>query len=122
MNTADQVSVEELLSVLPVWSKVTTLESAIGLANQTLLHCGPPVKNASQLVTPILNSAAVACVFEGWAKSLDEADEMILSGDVNFEAAQNHNVVTPMAAVVSSSMTVTEFSNCLLYTSDAADE
>ena len=111
MNTADQVSVEELLSVLPVWSKVTTLESAIGLPDQTLLHCGPPVKNASQLVTPILNSSAVACVFEGWAKSLDEADEMILSGDVNFEAAQNHNVVTPMAAVVSSSMTVTEFSN-----------
>ena len=111
MNTADQVSVEKLLSVIPVWSKVTTLGSAIGLSDRTLLHCGPPAKNANQLVTPILNSAAVACVFEGWAKSLDEADELISSGEVNFEAAQNHNVVTPMAAVVSSSMTVTEFSD-----------
>lgn len=87
MNTADQVSVDKLLSVLPVWSKVTTLGSAIGLPDQTLLHCGPPAKNGNNLVTPILNSAAAACVFEGWTKSLEEADEMILSGEVNFEAA-----------------------------------
>ena len=111
MNKADQLAMKKILSVVPAWTRVVSAKEAIGLADCSLLHCGPPAKPMNDLVTPILNSAAVACVFEGWAPNLDEADKMISAGEIEFLAAQDYNVVTPMAAVVSSSMKLTEFSD-----------
>ena len=109
MNSADNLAIEKMVSVVPAWQRVTTAKEAFGLVDRTLLHCGPPANSINNLVKPILNSAAVACVFEGWASTLEEADEMIDAGEINFQAAQDLNVVTPMAAVVSSSMKLTEF-------------
>ena len=109
MNSADNLAIEKMVSVVPAWQRVTTAKEAFGLVDRTLLHCGPPANSVNNLVKPILNSAAVACVFEGWAATLEEADEMIDAGEINFQAAQDLNVVTPMAAVVSSSMKLTEF-------------
>jgi hypothetical protein len=109
MNDADKKAVDKLLAVVPAWSRVTTARDAIDLPDHTLLHCGPPAKPSRALVTPILNSAAVACVYEGWAKTLDEADQLIASGRIKFAPAQDRNVATPMAAVVSPSMKLTEF-------------
>ncbi|MDA1324667.1 MAG: DUF1116 domain-containing protein [Proteobacteria bacterium] len=109
MNTADTVAIKKLLAVVPAWNRVTTAAEAIGLSGRTLLHCGPPADPPNDLVIPILNSAAVACVYEGWAKTLEEATELIASGGVAFIAAQDRNVATPMAAVVSPSMKLLEF-------------
>jgi hypothetical protein len=109
MNAADTVAIKKLLAVVPAWNRVTTAAEAIGLSGRTLLHCGPPADPPNDLVIPILNSAAVACVYEGWAKTLDEATELIASGEVAFIAAQDRNVATPMAAVVSPSMKLLEF-------------
>jgi hypothetical protein len=109
MNAADTLAMKKLLAVAPAWNRVTRAGDAIGLADRTLLHCGPPADPPNDLVIPIRNSAAVACVFEGWAKTLDEATELVASGDVAFVAAQDCKVVTPMAAVVSPSMKLLEF-------------
>jgi len=109
MNDADKKAVDKLLAVVPAWSRVTTARDAMALPDHTLLHCGPPANPSLSLVTPILNSAAVACVYEGWAKTLEEADELIGSGFITCEPAQDRNVATPMAAVVSPSMKLTEF-------------
>ena len=74
-----------------------------------LLHSGPPFNTTP--VTPILYSAAVACVFKGWAQSLAEADELLASGEVAFAAAQGFNFATPLAAVVSPSMNLNEMTD-----------
>jgi hypothetical protein len=111
MNDADKEAVDKILAVVPAWSRVTTARDAINLPDHTLLHCGPPAEPSQALVTPILNSAAVACVYEGWAKTLDDADQLIDSGSIKFEPAQGRNVATPMAAVVSPSMKLTEFAD-----------
>ena len=111
MNQADKSAVEKLLSVVPAWQCVTTGAEAFDLPDHTLLHCGPPTETGKTLVTPILNSAAVACVYEGWAPTLEEADRLIDSGGISFEPAQDRNVATPMAAVVSPSMKLTEFTD-----------
>ena len=81
-----------------------TARDAIGLDGLNLLHSGPPVDSGH--VIPTLNSAAVACVFENWAKNLEEADALIASGGVTLAPAQDMNVATPLAAVVSPSMHV----------------
>ena len=109
MNDNDEKAVDKMLTVVPAWSRVTTARDAMDLPDYTLLHCGPPAEPSQVLVTPVLNSAAVACVYEGWAKTLDEADQLIVSGRIKFAPAQDRNVATPMAAVVSPSMKLTEF-------------
>lgn len=106
---ADKQALERLLAVQPAWTGIKTAQEAVGLEPYTLLHSGPPAETAH--VTPTLNSAAVACVFEGWASTLDEADKLVASGKVRFEPAQDRNVATPLAAVVSSSMQVIELSD-----------
>ena len=106
---ADKEALERLFAARPAWSGVKTSAKAVGLESHVLLHSGPPAE--SDHVIPTLNSAAVACVFEGWARDLDEADAMIASGGVRFEPAQDRNVATPLAAVVSASMQVVELSD-----------
>ncbi len=107
----DKAALDGLLAVQPAWTGVGAASDAIGLESHTLLHCGPPADPSHDLATPILNSAAVACVFEGWAKNFDEADDLIASGAIKFEPAQDRNVATPMAAVVSPAMRLLQFSD-----------
>ena len=109
LHAADQEALERFFSAKPAWSGVTSAGEAAGLESHVLLHSGPPA--VSGHVTPTLNSAAVACVFEGWADNLSQADALIASGGVQFEPAQDRNVVTPLAAVVSASMQVLELSD-----------
>ena len=108
VTAEDSQSIERLLAVAPAWTGVSIASEAIGLTGQTLLHCGPPADPHNNLVVPTLNSAAVACVFEGWASTLEEADGLLQSGAVKFEPAQDRKVATPMAAVVSPSMQLLE--------------
>ena len=105
----DLCAIERLLAVAPAWNGIPTAAQAVGLNSHTLLHCGPPARPSHALVKPTLNSAAVACVYEGWAGNLDAADKLIAAGGIRFEPAQDHDMATPMAAVVSPSMRVLEF-------------
>ena len=111
LTEADHHAAGMLVAVEPAWTGIRTAADAVGLEGHTLLHCGPPAAPAHALVQPILNSAAVACVFEGWAGDLDEALALVRSGSVRFEPAQDRLVATPMAAVVSPSMQVIEMSD-----------
>ena len=108
---ADQRAVAALTAVEPAWTGMRTATDALGLEPRTLLHCGPPATPAHALVPPIVNSAAVACVFEGWADDLDEAAALVRSGSIRFLAAQDHRTATPMAAVVSPSMRLIEMTD-----------
>jgi len=111
INAADERAADALASALPAWTGLRTAADALGLAPRTVLHCGPPVDPPHALVAPTLNSAAVACVFEGWAHDLEEALAMVRSGDIRFEPAQPRRVATPMAAVVSPSMRLLEMTD-----------
>ena len=108
LTEADQHAADALTAVEPAWTGMRTAADALGLESHTLLHCGPPASPAHALVEPILNSSAVACVFEGWADDLDEAMALVRSGSIRFLPAQDHRVATPMAAVVSPSMRMIE--------------
>lgn len=111
MTEADARALERLLAVEPVWTGIVTASEAVGLQDRTLLHSGPPALPPEGHVIPTLNSAAVACVFEGWAADLDEATALIESGGIRFEPAQDRAVATPLAAVVSPSMQLLAFAD-----------
>lgn len=109
LTPADKDALDRLFAAQPAWSGVKRASDAVGLESHVLLHSGPPAESGH--VVPTLNSAAVACVFEGWADDLDAADTLIAAGKVRFEPAQDRNVATPLAAVVSASMQLVELSD-----------
>ncbi len=76
-----------------------------GLEGKTLLHAGPPVKWEN--VCGTMRGAMIgAMLFEGWAKSPEEALELGASGDLALSPCHHHRTVGPMAGVVSPSMAV----------------
>ena len=103
-HAADTESISRILRVNPVWHGMSTAGDAINLPDTTLLHAGPAFSHPSKIVQPVLNSAKVALVFNGAAHDFGEAENLILSGAIALEPAQDYDVVTPLSAVVSSKM------------------
>lgn len=93
-----------MASAVPAWRDVVRAEEALGLTQYELLHAGPPLASPQDHCAPILNAACAALLFEGLARSAEQARQMILAGEVTLTPAQDRGVVTPLAAVVSSSM------------------
>ncbi len=104
LHPADQLAFDRAMVTQPVWNQFNTAGEALKLPQNVLLHAGPAFVAPTQITAPILNSACVAAVFEGIAKDFDQAEAMIIAGEIELRPAQDHDVVTPLAAVVSASM------------------
>lgn len=106
MTEADRRAIGEFFASRPVWTGMARAADVVDLPDNTILHAGPPTGAPAAICTPILNSAAAAAVFEGWAESLDEARSRIRAGDIRVEPAQDHGCVVPLASALSPSMAV----------------
>ena len=100
----DRLAFDQAMVTQPVWNRFDLARDVTGIADNVLLHAGPPFPDPGEITRPILNSACVAAVYEGLAPSLDAAERMIASEEILLKPAQDVNVVTPLAAVVSASM------------------
>lgn len=103
-DAADHAALDRILAVRPAWSGLERARDALGLEDRRLLHAGPPLADPNQASRPLLNSAITAILFERWASSAQEAEQLIRSGDVSLHAAQDVDCVVPLADVVSASM------------------
>ena len=103
-HQADRLAFDQAMVTQPVWNRFDLARDVTGIAENVLLHAGPPFPDPDAITRPILNSACVAAVYEGLAPSLDAAEGMISSEEILLKPAQDVNVVTPLAAVVSGSM------------------
>ena len=108
LDAADQSAIQKVLAVEPALRGLKPASDAIGLDKNTILHAGPAFAKPADITKPILNSAVVALVFEGVANDFDAAEQMILSGEVVLQPAQDYEVVTPLAACVTSSFMLQE--------------
>jgi len=104
LHPADQLAFDKAMVTQPVWNRFNTAADALKIPQNILLHAGPAFSTPDQITAPILNSACVAAVYEGLARNFDEAEAMIMAGEIELKPAQDHDVVTPLAAVVSASM------------------
>lgn len=95
----DRQAMAALAAVRPRWCAVRPAGEAVGLPPRTLLHAGPPYAHGAQPAAPVLSSAALVCVHEGWAASIDEAVARIVDGEIALRPAQSHGVVLPLASV-----------------------
>lgn len=97
---------QALTAARPVWTRVARASDELALPGRTLLHAGPPFADPRKPCAPVLSSAVLACLYEGWAGTDEEAERLIASGEVQLVPAQSQRCVTPLAAIVSPSTTV----------------
>jgi hypothetical protein len=100
---ANRTAVERLLAAGSQLVDVRPAREVIGLADRTLLHSGPPLtwETASG---PMRGALIGACLFEGWAGDVEEAERILAAGEVTLDPCHHHRTVGPMAGVTSPSM------------------
>lgn len=85
------------------WLDVVTRRQALpALPDHVLLHAGPAFDGA--VPVPVRHAAIQALRFEGVATTDSAAADLLSSGRVLLQPAQDAGVVTPLAQVVSASM------------------
>lgn len=108
---ANRAALARMHAVRPQWSAVVKAGPALALPPMTLLHAGPAFRDPAAPSQPVLSSAVLCCLYEGWAHSEADAEALIREGKVQLLPAQQFNVVTPLAAVISPSTTLVEISD-----------
>jgi hypothetical protein len=76
-----------------------------GMADDLFLHAGPPV-TWERMCGPMRGAVIGGFLYEGRAKSPEEAAALAESGAVRFDPCHHHDAVGPMAGLVTPSMPV----------------
>ena len=97
-STAALVDIRRALDVIP------------GMTDRSVFHAGPPVP-WERMCGPMRGAIAGACLFEGWANSLDEAEALAGSGGLHFDSLHDHRACGPMSGVTTPSMMVNVIRN-----------
>ncbi|MFX1466998.1 MAG: DUF1116 domain-containing protein [Promethearchaeota archaeon] len=92
------------------------------MTDDIILHAGPPIEY-KDMVAPMKVAIQGGLIFEGRAKTLEEADKIASSGEITFKPCHEFATVGPMAGITTASMYVavaenTEYGNkafCNLY-------
>ncbi len=105
-SAANARALERILDVVPRWTAVRPAREAIGLPDRTLLHAGPPLRDPTRPPPPMLNSAVLACLYEGWAEDEAEAEKLVAGGGVRLEPTFTRRVSSPLVSMVSASTTL----------------
>ncbi len=103
LHDADAAAGQRLLATRPVWTGLTRA-GEMTQTRRILFHAGPPFRGWDQVPVPVRNSLALACIYEGWADTTDDAMALLRAGTVACAPAQDHDLVVPLAGVISPSM------------------
>ncbi|MFC2091789.1 DUF1116 domain-containing protein [Elusimicrobiota bacterium] len=76
-----------------------------GLDKFVIYHAGPPV-TWENMCGPMKGAAIGACIYEGWAKDIEQATDLCRKKLIRFAPCHHHNAVGPMAGILSPSMYV----------------
>lgn len=106
IEAANQEATEKLIQGEPVLVDIAPAGEVIpGMEGRLITHSGPPI--AWTRMCGAQRGALIGQVlYEGWAKTVDEARELLESGDVKLEPNHHHDTVGPMAGTISPSAPV----------------
>lgn len=76
-----------------------------GLEDMTIYHAGPPV-SWDRMCGPMRGAVIGACLFEGWARTPEEAVALAEADKLRFDSCHNHRAIGPMAGIITPSMQV----------------
>jgi hypothetical protein len=106
IDKANTEAVRRLNSSEPVLVDIAPAREVIpGLGDRMILHSGPPI-TWSRMCGAQRGAVVGLVLFEGWAKSADEAVSLLQSGAVALEPNHHHDAVGSMAGATSPSLPV----------------
>lgn len=106
IEQANLEAVGRMMEARPVLTGMgRALDVIPGMREDLLLHAGPPI-TWERASGPMRGAITGALIYEGKAKSMEEAQRLIESGSVKLEPCHHHQAVGPMAGVTSASMSV----------------
>lgn len=76
-----------------------------GMKKNLILHSGPPI-TWDRMCGPTRGAIMCALMYEGIAKTIEEAEKIASSGEIEYAPCHEHNAVGPMAGIISASMPV----------------
>lgn len=106
VEAANAKAAERILKSKPTLVDIGTAGEVVpGMRPNLVLHAGPPVSWA-RMCGPMRGAVIGALLYEGLAKTREEAEALAASGGVDFEPCHHHDAVGPMAGVMTSRMPV----------------
>jgi hypothetical protein len=106
IQAANEEVLRRMVAADPVLVDVAPAAEVIpGMRDRLILHSGPPVQ-WSRMCGAQRGAAIGMCLFEGWAKSAEEAERMLSAGEIALEPNHHHATVGPMAGTITRNMWV----------------
>ncbi|MCE7982079.1 MAG: DUF1116 domain-containing protein [Caldilinea sp. CFX5] len=106
IDAANTTAVTRMMEARPVLVGIgQALDVIPGMHPNLILHAGPPI-TWERMSGPLKGAIIGALIFEGKAKSAEEAEALAVSGEIDFAPCHHHAAVGPMAGVTSASMSV----------------
>ena len=106
INSANQECLGRIHEGTAVWADVRLARDVIpGMADHTVLHAGPPLA-WEQMCGPMRGAIIGASMFEGWAKTPEEAVALAERGVLRFDSGHHHHSIGPMSGIITPSMQV----------------
>lgn len=101
-NTKALKLVQESAPLLTGVAQASEVIPFLAKGKRAILHAGPPIEWA-KMCGPMQGAVIGACLFEGWARTAEEARAMCESGAIAFAPCHDHGCVGPMAGIISPS-------------------
>jgi hypothetical protein len=105
IKTANQTTLERLTEGQPVLVDCRPAAQAVGLAERTVLHAGPPLAWERACAT-VQSAICCAIRYEGWAPDDATAADLVHNGAVRIGPCHHQAAVGPMTGIVTPSMPV----------------
>src|SRR5437762_543454 len=105
IERANTLALERLTGGTPFLVDCRPAREALGLADHTVLHSGPPL-GWDRVSEPVRAAILCAIRYEGWAANDDAARVLVERGRVTLEPCHHHAAAGPMAGVITPSMPV----------------
>jgi len=106
IEKANTEATQRMMEARPIAATMAkAIEVVPGIHENMLIHAGPPV-TWDHMSGPTRGAMIGALIFEGKAKSPEEAEKLLESGKIEFSPCHEHMCAGPMAGVISPSMLV----------------
>ena len=103
IEKANEDAVQRLILGDPVLVDIAPAGEVIpGMQNKMITHSGPPIE-WPRMCGAQKGAIIGQALFEGWAKTIDEAKAMLDKGAIRLEPNHHHQTVGPMAGTISPS-------------------
>jgi hypothetical protein len=106
ITAANAEACKRIIQSRPMWEDIAMRADGVWpemKGTRLLLHAGPPVAWEA-MCGPMHGAMVGAVLYEGWAKTPEQAQKMLARGDIEFAQCHDFAAVGPMTGIISASM------------------